>query len=288
MPICINNPNKYFKGNEKSPLGLGYSAASETNNKIMKGNDNNYYIVKNNRWYKINNYKKLFQTIPDDCYNYAYKPKVKKIETETGKEEKFGGRYPFFVKGEVWPSKEEYHMTFFCQFKDPSNPSSNYLYRVFLMIDDDGIIDNYWINKIELNENNLNNQILLEKPEYSEEIKKNEYFNEEKFEPYQIISWTKFKEMKLFEEIRKYFSVSEYIYGQDNELYNKLEKAYYKLHSPSPGIKVRGTPLSTQDQEQVQDYNLLQIEFEYFMPYMFGDAGIGHVSDECEFTWDCC
>jgi hypothetical protein len=58
MPKCINNILKTYKGNEPSPKGIGYSACSEEIGKIMKGKDDNLWIVKlisNNqkRWYKV-------------------------------------------------------------------------------------------------------------------------------------------------------------------------------------------------------------------------------------------
>ena len=164
MPFCHNDTSKKYTGNEKSPLGLGYTALVEPVNKIQIGKDNNYYIVKqynNNlkRWKKINDFSILFNDLPKEYFTDAYKPITKSITKETGLEEKFGGEIPFFIKGEKWPSKNEYNMTFFCQFKDPRK-KDNILYRVFINIDEPyGICDDYWINKIELSPQNTKKQI---------------------------------------------------------------------------------------------------------------------------------
>ena len=46
MPFCHNDTSKKYTRNEKSPLGLGYTASVEPINKILIGKDNDYYIVK--------------------------------------------------------------------------------------------------------------------------------------------------------------------------------------------------------------------------------------------------
>jgi hypothetical protein len=59
MPDCINDINKKCTGRENTPLGLGYSSSGEEIGTIMKGKDDNLYIVKNTkkgkRWNKIDN-----------------------------------------------------------------------------------------------------------------------------------------------------------------------------------------------------------------------------------------
>lgn len=59
MPKCINVTTKYYTGNEKSPMGLGYCSSGEDIGKKMKGKDNNLWIVKEGdggkkRWIKFN------------------------------------------------------------------------------------------------------------------------------------------------------------------------------------------------------------------------------------------
>lgn len=46
MPKCINNDSKYYSGNEKSPMGLGYCSLTEEIEKRMKGKDSNMWVVK--------------------------------------------------------------------------------------------------------------------------------------------------------------------------------------------------------------------------------------------------
>jgi hypothetical protein len=57
MPKCINDKTKTYKGDEPSPKGLGFSASSEEDEKIMEGKDNNLWKVKltcngQKRWYR--------------------------------------------------------------------------------------------------------------------------------------------------------------------------------------------------------------------------------------------
>jgi hypothetical protein len=58
MPKCINNDSKYYTGNEKSPMGLGYCSLTEEIGKRMKGKDSNMWVVKKvsdgkKRWVKF-------------------------------------------------------------------------------------------------------------------------------------------------------------------------------------------------------------------------------------------
>jgi uncharacterized protein YwqG len=293
MPLCTNDNTKKYTGKETSPLGLGYTASVEPINKLMIGKDDQVYIVTQltnitKRWKKVTDIGQLFDNLPEQYYTKAYLPITEEIENETGLEEKFGGEIPFFVKGEVWPSTEDYHMTFFCQLKDPRK-KDNMLYRIFVLLDDSGIQEDYWITKIELSPENIKNQIIVKKPEYIEEIKSSEYFCEEKFEPFEIKKWSSHSELSSFNKIKEYYHIPDYVYKNNNDLYNKLESEYndHSRH-PAPGVKVGGTPISTQDQDTVLSYDFLQIEYESYIPYMWGDCGVAHVSEDCQLTWDCC
>lgn len=302
--MSTSNKQKPSTGKEKTPKGLGHLAEDYPENKIMTGKDGGYYYVKQykngKRWKAFGEMEELLDKLPKELYVNAYKPKVELMDVtdETGRECKFGGNRPFFVEGETWPSDKKYdyksnkytdtyYMTFFCQFIDPRK-KDNMLYRVFILLDDGGICERYWITKIELNEENLKKQVIIEKPKYPEGFF-DKYSREEKFKPYKITGWTKFSEFTDFETIREYYHVKPYKYGEDNTIYNELQRAYFDHYdSPSGGVKVGGTPLSTQDHEHVQAYTLLQLEETSYLPYMWGDAGIAHVSDDLEFTWDCC
>jgi len=281
--MCKKNSNDC-----PSPLGIGYSSKSEPINKIMIGKDgNNYIVTENKEWLKINDLSDYISNLSVNFYNYGYKPIVHKLTDETGLEQKFGGKKPFFIKGEKWPSVGKYNMTFFGQLYDPRN-NKNELYRIFIMLDDDGIQDDYWINKIELNDENLKNQVIIKKPKYEEDIKIESKESME-FPGFEITNWEKFSELKTLNEIRKAFFIPNYKYQYDNTLYNIIHEAYYKSDKvPSSGVKVGGTPMSCQDNDNIQSYDFLQISYAKFLPYGWGDAGIAHVSEDCNLMWDCC
>jgi uncharacterized protein YwqG len=290
MPICKNYPSKSFKGNEQSPLGTGYSALGENVSSIRKGLDNNLYIVKQTKsgkkWYKYD-LEINFDILPTDCYVNAWIPKCIKInDTQTSaRKEKFGGKYPFFIKGEKWPiDKDGIPLVFFCQFIDPRK-NKNIMYRVFLPIDNENDCDigGYHINKIELNEENLVNQIFIQKPNnMNEEIENTIY------DCYHINEWNKIKELKSFDFISKKFNFPKYVYNQNNDLYNEYYNKFNdSKYYPSCGVKVGGTPQSTQG-KLYSSYDLLQMSDTNYLPYGWGDCGIGHISEDCKLEWDCC
>ena len=277
-------------------------------NTIILGTDDKCYIVKTNEsnnkeWYKIDDLTKFLDSLSDEFYNTAYHPIVEKMtHSETGLEEKFGGRKPFFVKGEQWPSVNNFHMTFFGQLKDPRK-KNNILYRIFIMIDDtdNDFKEDFWINTIELNETNLKNQIIIEKPSYTNLISKQSthstlvYTNSTSipksniYEPYKIITYTQKLELQSLQQFLEDFQLPDYQYGNDNTLYNKFYDAYISSNlAPSYGVKIGGTPMSTQSSDYVEHYDFLQITETEYLPYQWGDCGIAHVSDNCKFIWDCC
>jgi uncharacterized protein YwqG len=290
MPTCINYPSKVYRGTEQSPLGLGYSALGENISTIRKGLDNNLYIIKQTklgkRWYKY--YLEInFDILPKDCYTNAYIPKCNKIndKPEYSLTEKFGGKFPFFVKGEKWPIDDyEIPMVFCCQFIDPRK-YNNILYRVFLPIDneDDCMLENYSITKIELNQENIRNQIIIEKPIIEEKKENDTIYN-----CYIINEWKQIKELKSFEFLSTKFNIPKYIYSNNNDLHDEYyEKYNNSKYFPSCKIKVGGTPQSTQGESYIY-HDLLQMSDDKYLPYGWGDCGIGHISENCELLWDCC
>lgn len=211
--------------------------------------------------------------------NEVYFPVVSKdiLKKENGLEEKFGGLVPFFIKGEKWPMVDDVPMTFFCQIKDPREKNTNFLYRVFIGIDSPSFYEQCWITKIELTEENLKNQIFIDKPEC--DLSKTEYGEINTYDAYLIESWTKNYKLKQLDYYKEKFNIDE----------DDIFDAYYdSKKAPNQHIKVEGTPASTQDEDTVQPYNLLQITDCKWMPYMWGDCGIGHISNDCELIWDCC
>lgn len=283
MPKCLNDSKKNYTGKEPSPKGCGYSASAECTGKTMKGNDGNMWIVTETKtckkWMKLKPEKNTeidFDNLSKDFYTNAYIPTSIQIkfEEETGLEDKFGGSKPFFIKGESWPVDDDYiPMRFFCQFKDPRK-SDNYLYRVFLPIDNknDILLENTYIDKIDLNKENIKNQIIIEE----------ELF--EKFEPFNITNWKVQKELKSYEYILSQFNIID-----DNESNDKYwDKYNNNIYSPTHGNKIGGTPIYTQFSENVEDnLKLLQITESRELPYKWGDLGIAHISENLILDWDC-
>jgi uncharacterized protein YwqG len=283
MPKCLNDSTKSYTGKEPSPKGIGYSASGECTGKTMKGNDENIWIVTETKtckkWMKLKPEKNKeidFDNLSKDFYINAYIPTSIpiKFEEETGLEDKFGGSKPFFIKGESWPIDDDcIPMRFFCQFKDPRK-SDNYLYRVFLPIDNknDILVENTHIDKIKINKENIKNQIIIEE----------ELF--EKFEPFKITSWEIKKELKSYEFILSHFNIVD-----NNESNDKYwDKYNNSIYSPSHGNKIGGTPIYTQFSENVdENLKLLQITESRELPYQWGDAGIAHISEDLVLDWDC-
>lgn len=290
MPKCINDKKKSYKGDEPSPKGLGYCASAEPVGKVMIGKDNNNYITKEisngqRRWVKHNQPVEIidFDNIPIEDMNEVYFPVVSKkvANKENGLEEKFGGNVPFFIKGEKWPMVGDVPMTFFCQIKDPREKNTKFLYRIFIGIDSPNFYEECWISKIELTEENLKNQIFLDKPECDLSNTEMEEINT--FHAYLIESWAKDYELKQLDYYKEKFNIEDANYGDHN-----FDAYYNSNKAPNHRIKVGGTPTSTQDEDTVQEYNLLQLTDCKWMPYMWGDCGIAHISNDCKLIWDCC
>jgi hypothetical protein len=281
MPKCTNDATKTYTGTETSPKGLGLSASGEEANKILLGKDKKLWIVKESvkqvkRWTRFNI---DFNNLLTLDYRIAYFPCVSNeiIEDENGKEQKFGGKKPFFIKGEKWPLDNDTPMTFFCQFIDPrSDKNPNMLYRVFLPIDSDDMLENYWISKIELNDVNLKNQIIIEKPISDKELTT--------FDGYIIKKYQTKCELYHYDYYKKKFNIPDIKYDQDILFDSYCESKYF----PCSSVKIGGTPQSTQHNESVEKYDLIQLTDCNFLPYGWGDCGIGHINEDCKLIWDCC
>lgn len=299
MPKCLNDPKKTYTGKEPSPKGLGYSASAELTGIKMRGFDGNIWIVTETstckKWMKSKIEKKIeidFDNLSEEFYTKAYIPTTTQIkfEEETGLEEKFGGSKPFFMKGESWPiDPSNIPMKFFCQFKDQEK-SDNYLYRIFLATDNekDEFVQNYFMDKIELNDKNIENQIIIVKPKILESIEKNYDDNIEdihkNFKPYKITNWKISKELKSYEYILGQFNINKNIDSDDKY----WDKYFDSKYTPSFGIKLRGTPTYTQYTRNIEENpKLLQITESEELPYRWGDCGIAHISENFELDWDC-
>lgn len=304
MPKCLNDPNKTFSGKEPSPKGLGYSASAESKGKTMHGKDENMWEVVETKtckkWMRVKTPKKVeldFDNLSDKFYTNAYIPITTQIkfEEETGLEDKFGGNKPFFIKGETWPiDKLEIPMKFFGQFKDPQK-DDKILFRIFIAIDNDSdqLIENYSINKIELNEENIQNQIVI-KNTFLEDIRNMDKYTDEDsdedsdeyiFLPYKITHWEIKKELKFLRYITAHFNINE-----DSDEFSNIyfDKYFESKYCPSSGIKVWGTPIFTQ--YKIRDpifKSFFQITQSKELPYEWGDSGIAHIYENFILDWDC-
>jgi len=286
MPKCLNDETKYYKGNEPSPKGLGYSASEEEVGEIMIGKDGANWIVIQTKtckkWVKVDNKKKFkkkvidFDNLNEKYYINAYLPDVseKEITDETGLEEKFGGTKPFFIEGESWPLiNTEEPMKLLIQFKDPRK-KDNILIRIFSTIDEDN--KNYddpifKVLKIELNEENLKKQIVLDIPSFKKPYK-----------GYEIKKWNSSKELKPL-----LYIMNKYGYTKIPSKYH--DQYYDSQYLPSLRTKVGGTPMYCQYNDNDEEpYNFLQLCESKYCPYEWGDAGIAHISERGSLDWDCC
>ena len=258
---------------DNTPLSLGFDPKFEFNGKIKKGNDNKLYqihIIKGIKQWKL--FTENFDNLPNDCYNNVYYPEIELIDTkdETGLEEKFGGSVPFFVNGEKYPkSDEDNFMTFLGQIKDPRD-NNNILYRIFINENPEyNAYGDYEIMKIELNDENINNQQIIKPDNYL------------KFEPYKINNWKQSKELIDLPNIINRLSLEECEYVSD--LYDNND------HYPSSGIKVGGTPMYCQYNPTIDYKNLfLQLSDCKQLLYSWGDAGIAHIDKNGVLEWDFC
>ena len=297
MPKCLNDLKKTYTGKEPSPKGFGYSASAESIGKSMKGKDGNIWIVTETttckKWMKSKTEKNTnieidFDNLSEDFYTKAYIPITSEInfEEETGMEEKFGGSKPFFIIGETWPvDNYDIPLRFFCQFKDPRE-SNNYLYRVFLPIDNENdlLLENYHIDKIQLNEENIKNKLIIEKPKMFYDNDEENIESKNNFPPFKINDWKISKELKSFKYVLSQFNISE----DSDESEKHWDKYYDSIYVPSSSNKIGGTPVYTQYKHDVEKYpKLLQITESRELPYIWGDSGIAHISEDLILDWDC-
>lgn len=276
MKACLNNPEHKYKGDEKSPLGLGHSPKNLNDGTLMVGQDKNLWFVKNiqkkgNVWTKID-----FNNLAKDCYVPVFFPVVDSLEEnreETGIEEKFGGNKPFFIEGETWPKdKDGISMTFICQFINQLSRTKKELIRIFMNVDnEEDIFDlNVHVSKINLNKQNLKKQITIE----NKEVKTT-------YPTHFIKKWTKSKELKSFKYI-----CNKYTLDEKSEM---LDDFYHQSnYVPCFHTKVGGTPTFCQYYDNIENKkHLFQFTECDVIPYAFGDCGVAHIFADFEFYWDC-
>jgi len=208
-----------------------------------------------------------FDNLDETFYRKVFYPNFRKIDEETGYENKIGGSIPFFIEDEEWPISEYNGMplTFIGQFTDPRE-NNKFLYRIFVPIDDlEECMFNSVVTKIELNEENLSKKIII----------KNGIFP---FPAYQIVSWEETKELYQLDYILKYYSV-EY-----NDIF--FENYNNSTYSPSWGIKIGGTSIFSQSTSDISKFNnFFQMAFCDQLPFDWGDSGIAHIYQNNDLLW---
>lgn len=217
---------------------------------------------------------------PSSYYHPVYFPKVKKIKTETGLEEKFGGSLPFFKKGESWPSigkgKSKEYLVFLCQFRDPRN-KKNELIRVFMDEEVTAGDSNFtyhgkpFISKIDLDLHSKNQDTTVKN------------MSPVTYSPFEITQWKKRKELISYNQILEKLN-SSLNNNQQEKVYQKYSKSKY---APSPSIKIGGTPIDIQGNSIVEKFNLIQLTDTDYLPFEWGDGGVANINDKLQLYWAC-
>ena len=286
MTTCINDDANTYSGRENSPLGLGYSPNLEFPGHIMNGKDGKFYTVKlGTKYKKWINLAVDLNNLPVDCYTTTKYPITKKIarDAETGLEEKLGGHVPFFTTYEgipdTWPcNDDDIPLTFFGQFKDPYNKST--LLQIFVDVD----VKHYQISEpliinIELNDENIKNKVIVNKPETN-----NDNFDGEltTYDAYEITDF----------ELQKEFKPLSFLYERLRLPQNDIFEEDYRNNKdfePSSSLKFGGTSIHCQRGPTKNE--LLQLSYCEELPFNWGDGGIAHVTRGTyggyDLKWDC-
>jgi len=202
-----------------------------------------------------------FDNLPSSFHKDVYFPKIIKLKEETGLEEKFGGKIPFFIEGEEWPKKDNIYMTFLCQFCDPLR-NNNILYRIFISNDDYTIE----LKKIDFSEINKEKQIII----------KNDIVS---LDAFKINEWDKKIELLSYNHILKKLNLLDC-----KDLNNKYFST--KL-TPSYEIKIAGSPRFTQGEPRdSENYDFIQLTQSKFLNFEWGDSGICHITRVGQYYFD--
>lgn len=216
--------------------------------------------------------------------NDAYVPivkRIKKITKETGLEEKFGGKLPFMMEDEKWPTNDiNEPMSFIFQLKDPRQQLNNdlILYRFFMKSENNekfyAAIDksNIKLLPIELSEKNI-------KKQNKDIINSSDFI----LKPYEIVSWQKKMELACVNEF--YNFVKNEVKNKDNFIYIFYNHLNYNGQIDT--IKIGGTPRTRQLYNLYKLFNFIQLSKTYYLPITWGDNGIGHINKLGNYYWDC-
>jgi len=268
--ICLNDRTKKYNEYESTPRGYGYSATAEKINTIMKGTDNNYYYVidtkLHQRWKRIS-----FDDVKINCLNNVLYPAyiMQNTEEETGLEDKFGGKVPFFIQGEEWPETNGIPMVFICQFTIP-HEKYGILFRLFLPIDDENKnkIENMRVSKVSFNKETIKRQIHIQN-------------NTKTIFPIHLIQWKLSHEFIQYDDLCNKLNIPEEVMN-DERIYNNY--FCYSL-SPKDGIKLYGTGVFCNRHKESKK-RLLQLTESKLFPYKYHNADVIHIYDDLTFYYD--
>ncbi len=220
----------------------------------------------------------------------AYLPKTQSVEKEFNAASKIGG-FPYLRNLKDWPvcANCKKSMQLFLQLNLNNIPinTEDCLIQLFYCTNNEPICEIDCQAYFPFSESAVCRKIKIEGP--SAQIKPNlaEIFPEKK-----IISWEPVDDYPIYDELE------ELGIDMDIEDYEILE--INEIGIPITGDKLFGWPHWIQaveypfDRKTATRMNLLfQIDSEVNLPYMFGDGGIGHLTqspdnpDELAFGWAC-
>jgi len=212
MPKCLNDSKKTYKGDEPSPKGIGYSATIEEVGKIMKGKDNNLWIVKEGtegkkRWIKFND-------IPET------KETISKEETAPSKRD---AKY-YEVASDIFSKYEKYNQkeyiskieTYIEEYKDTFKLGD----ILFVGLKDDSLSRNEWGFAIILDNNNYELSTGLSSAASLPVLDENVI---------EALS-NKVSYKAFFEKYKEHYFFKSSFLNDDPEMYDELKKDYEKYN----------------------------------------------------------
>lgn len=312
MPKCINNNSKSYKGNELSPLGLGYCSYSEEIGTIKIGNDGGEWIVKKTksgkRWYKIKSIFNRNSVVIDDSsdeevdeidqFKKKYSLDLKNINVNLKSNSNtyinninFDNLPDIFYKNAFFPETSELKIEtgieekfggntpFFIkgeEWPEDSKGSMTFLCQFLDPTCNNNILYRIFVSR-------LNYTISFNKIEFSEENKKNQIIIKRKnskktffLKPYKIESWIQKKELLNYNLIINILNLKN-----SQELNEKYESSIYLA---SEGIKVGGVQqLSKPIYSKKDNYDFLQLSEMNILRFAWNNNEIIHITRNGRF-----
>lgn len=231
---------------------------------------------------KENKYKSQFNT---KFFRTGFTPVLEKIETESGLEQKLGGKIPFFSKKTGgWPKTSSGALlAFVAQFVDPRED----IPKTWLQV---------WVENIEKCEEDpyvVVKKIPVENIIHKNYIK-NLYLNDKELpnqglnydQAQEITSWIKYEDINIYHpEFNEQLSCSQYMITIPSTIvgkpYEVLNTELFETEA-LVSLKIEGIGESVQS-----------ISYDFFIQNLYlrkwGDCGTLHIDYDCEFaTGDMC